>query len=288
MVSKLKVKVIKTTTGLAVAMLVMIFGGSSVMAEVGPDSTTWENTYEADQTPVAAGWTNVWDYDDIATVVADPCDPCNNYIQVVGSGDEYAGFRQTLSASNFDQTTDGGISVEWRLSVTEGTYLMHIWPGQFPTRRWLTVYVSPDSVIMGSNDQNHVSSGAFEESFGDPNGFHTYRVTCDDTDWNLYRYRNSEAPVYSAWLTTPVEASDATSTSITVVGIEGNTTFDLDYIRWTNEGSLLVAPPSQCGEPGTEYRAMDINLDCYVNFGDFALFASEWLECTDPTDEACD
>ena len=30
--------------------------------------------------------------------------------------------------------------------------------------------------------------------------------------------------------------------------------------------------------------AADVKVDCYVNLGDFALLAGDWLECYDPAD----
>ena len=33
-----------------------------------------------------------------------------------------------------------------------------------------------------------------------------------------------------------------------------------------------------------EYYEMDINLDCYVNLGDYAEIAGDWLKCNDPED----
>jgi len=32
----------------------------------------------------------------------------------------------------------------------------------------------------------------------------------------------------------------------------------------------------------------DLNRDCYVNFEDFVTFASDWLDCANPFDSACD
>jgi len=39
---------------------------------------------------------------------------------------------------------------------------------------------------------------------------------------------------------------------------------------------------SSCGDPGHPYPTGDLNDDCYVNWADFSVFASHWLECTDP------
>ncbi|MBN1125146.1 MAG: hypothetical protein JXA82_09065 [Sedimentisphaerales bacterium] len=40
-----------------------------------------------------------------------------------------------------------------------------------------------------------------------------------------------------------------------------------------------------CGAWG--YTPMDFNRDCYVNLTDFAVFASEWMTCTDPSGGDC-
>ena len=36
--------------------------------------------------------------------------------------------------------------------------------------------------------------------------------------------------------------------------------------------------PTFCGDPGTVYLAADLDADCYVNWGDFSVFASYWLQ----------
>lgn len=46
--------------------------------------------------------------------------------------------------------------------------------------------------------------------------------------------------------------------------------------------------PDTCGEEGTVYKYADLNQDCYVNLLDFALFASDWMACTNPAYTACD
>jgi len=66
----------------------------------------------------------------------------------------------------------------------------------------------------------------------------------------------------------------------------------LDYWHWqtsnTNEftsyGQEILG---QCGDPGTVYKAGDVNKDCYVDFGDMAAMAIQWLNCTDPEKFEC-
>jgi len=53
-----------------------------------------------------------------------------------------------------------------------------------------------------------------------------------------------------------------------------------------------VRDKRRCGEIGTTYNPWDLTgpggaRDCYVDFYDFAAFAQQWLQCTDPADPGC-
>ena len=58
-----------------------------------------------------------------------------------------------------------------------------------------------------------------------------------------------------------------------------------DDVLMTGE---IYSGPSVCGDQGTVYLSLDFNHDCYVNMGDFAVIAAQWLWCTDPASSACD
>lgn len=53
---------------------------------------------------------------------------------------------------------------------------------------------------------------------------------------------------------------------------------DIDIVPLTDSGPVLPV----CGDPAHPYPTADLNLDCYVNLGDFAVMAYNWLKCTDP------
>ena len=53
-------------------------------------------------------------------------------------------------------------------------------------------------------------------------------------------------------------------------------------------GKLIIVDPEFCGDEGTVYVLADLDMNCYVNWGDFAVFASQWLWCTDPAEPNCD
>ncbi|MFH1615101.1 MAG: SUMF1/EgtB/PvdO family nonheme iron enzyme [Planctomycetota bacterium] len=58
---------------------------------------------------------------------------------------------------------------------------------------------------------------------------------------------------------------------------------------WIGFRLAAPAPPENCTEvQAYGYRlASDLDENCYINFGDFAIFAEEWLQCNDPTDANC-
>ena len=53
-------------------------------------------------------------------------------------------------------------------------------------------------------------------------------------------------------------------------------------------GKLIISNPEFCGDEGTVYVLSDLDLSCKVDWGDFSVFASQWLWCTDPQDSDCD
>ena len=53
----------------------------------------------------------------------------------------------------------------------------------------------------------------------------------------------------------------------------------------TSPGSYTLAvqaPTVMCGDLAHPFPTYDFNQDCYVNLVDFAMFAVEWLQCSDP------
>jgi hypothetical protein len=62
----------------------------------------------------------------------------------------------------------------------------------------------------------------------------------------------------------------------------------LDNVRFSTftgqfrTSDLMPKCPVVCGTLGQVYHPMDFNEDCYVNLSDLAMFASTWIDCTDP------
>jgi len=50
------------------------------------------------------------------------------------------------------------------------------------------------------------------------------------------------------------------------------------------DASIIENPT--CQQVGI-YQKLDLNQDCYINLGDFARFAQDWLLCNDPANPEC-
>ena len=46
--------------------------------------------------------------------------------------------------------------------------------------------------------------------------------------------------------------------------------------------TVVTGYEASCGEPDHPYPEGDLNLNCLVDIGDFALFTEGWLDCTAP------
>ena len=295
--------------GLTVALFILVFGSAFATAEVDPnsfnpntidptDSTTWERCYEANVLPVQDGWVDLHGHDPGGTNVGsivpfDAGDPNGGSYLHAESDDVYQGFGWHGIPGDLDPATNGGISVEWRMRPVAGQYpfFYHLFASG-SDRRWLTNYVSPTSVTLRDSDDDP----SFAEG-QDPNetGFLIYRVTCDNVDWRLYRFKNPDDPNRAeALITAPVfgahsdVALDGSGYKIDFYGITADAIYDIDYIRWTNYGALLPGVPEVCGDPGTLYQQADFDQNCYVDAADLRVFAAGWLNYTDPINPECD
>jgi hypothetical protein len=295
--------------GLAVAFGVLSLGGTFASAGSDPngfdpgnidnvDSSTWENCYEANVLPVQDGWTDIDGHDPGGTNVGsivpfdvgDPNGP--SYLHVENDTD-YQGFRwkDDPGSNAFDPGSNGGISIEWRMRAVSGNepFFYHNFTSGAAQSRWVTTYVTTTAVSIRDFD----TAGAQVSAPLDPNDtdFYIYRVTCDNSNWRLYRFTDLNDPDRGNPLLTATVSGAGAATDIVQLdfyGISPDAVYDIDYIRWTNYGALLPKLPENCGESGTVYKQTDLNTDCYVNEADLVQFLAEWLECTDPQGSGCD
>jgi len=296
-------RIMKIPSGLVVTLLMASFGAGSAMAAVTADSTTWEGSYEADAKPEdtpdilgEVGWEDIKGGGTNNTIIVP--DGSNNYINYDYNHDDgvgaYEGFRylgNTDGANNgaedpdvnlLNPQTNGGISLEFRVLVHSGTFFMHFWPSSDVAGRWLAIYVSTTNITI--RDSDDVANGSGVGNTNGPGEWTTFRITNDDTTWRIYRDTDQ-----SVEASVPVVGDSGAYGlyQMALYGAQSSAVFDLDFVRWTNEGALSPGQAvPQCGDSG--FKASDFNLDCYVNLADFQYIADEWMECTDPANAACD
>jgi hypothetical protein len=295
----------KSRTGLVVALLMASFGAGSLAAQVTAESDTWEGFYEADDLPHNApsvggqfGWQDLGGGSTIDSIIVP--DGSNNYLNFdynngVGGGGSYEGFRYLGHTDGghyppndpdenlFNPQTNGGISIEFRIRMHSGTFLMHMWTSSPADGRWLTTLVSDTNITI--NDSNNFSENPID--VGNTNGpgeWTTFRITCDDTTWRVYRDTDQSV---QAQLPVVDDHGPYGLYQFALYGTQPGAVFDFDFVRWTNEGALSPGQAvPQCGDSG--FKVSDFNEDCYVNLADFQYIADEWMECTDPANAACD
>ena len=228
--------------GIYVAMLFVAIGGSSAMAVVTQDSTTWEGSYEADVMPPVDNWVAVGELTTQGSIVSDGG---NNYIHmpVVES---YDAARSVNYVAN--PGTNGGASFELRARYAGGdaydSMLGHIMTTATAGDThyyWLTYYIHTGEIeIYNSNGQ---APGQGDASL-DVSQWRTYRFTMDGTNWNLYVDDNL---LSQATLTAYPNADEGTPFAGYFGWFWGTTgTGDLDYLRYTDGGALAPIP-----EPAT-------------------------------------
>jgi len=236
----------RKTIAMLVAILFMAIGGSSAMAAVTADSTTWEGSYEANTRPVdsppeAPGWLDLGGNGNTVVV----SDGSNNYINYDYShGDgagSYEGFRYIENPGTLDPQTNGGMSLEFRIRVHSGTYFMHFWNSSVADARWLSTYVTGENVTI--RDSDDLLLGEAVANTNGPGEWTTIRLTTDDTNW--YVYRDSDEFVQAQLPITNGYAAYGLY-QMALYGIEVGTNFDLDYMRWTDGGAFAAIP-----EPAT-------------------------------------
>jgi len=229
---------------MSVAAAVMLtMGVGSAMAVVTADSTTWEGFYEADTKPVTdsvlPGWLNLNGNDNTVVVP----DGSNNYINYSYSNDDgagsYEGFRYIENPGTLDAQTNGGLSLEMRLRVYSGTFFMHFWTSSPGDNRWVSMYVTGENVTI--RDSDDISLGSAVANTNGPGEWTTIRLTTDDTNWNVYRDNDQSI---QAQLSITNDWGAYGLYQMALYGTQVGTNFDLDYMRWTDAGALVVPEPA--------------------------------------------
>ena len=221
-------------TGLAAAMLLLTIGVGAATAAITADSTTWEGFYEADTQPVASGWLDLGGNAN-TTVIPDGA---NNYINHQATAG-YEGYRYVKNPGTLDPQTNGGISLEFRIRVRTGQFFMHFWPSSVADARWLAIYVSDSNITIKDGDA--APSGIANTNPGD---WTTFRITCDDADWKVYRDTDQSV---QAQIPVVADSGAYGLYQMAAYAVYGSDDFDIDYIRWTDAGAMVIPEPATMG-----------------------------------------
>jgi hypothetical protein len=122
------------------------------------------------------------------------------------------------------------------MKLNSGGFLMHMFTTSAVNYRWQTTEVTSTAVAIGDSGSGSSSTGI------DATAWHTYRLTSDDINWNLYMDGSptlvDSTPVVGGYGVTPLDGIQ--------FGANGSGDFEIDYIRWTDGGAFAAIP-----EPAT-------------------------------------
>ncbi|MFI4910291.1 MAG: hypothetical protein ACIAQZ_01345 [Sedimentisphaeraceae bacterium JB056] len=191
-----------------------------VNAEITADSTTWENSYEADASPDTVGWT----VNGTAPTVAGGIAKLDTF------DDGTTGWWSYDAGSNFDFST--GATLEIRAKVNE-------WQGGATT----SIYVADTAgrlLFMEPQAAAFNFSGLGLYAFDTTDDFHTYRIAIGTGTDEIKLYIDDVlTPVYTRTYGGATAAAGTFRIGDLTAGNDAD--WDIDYIRWTDGGSF--APP---------------------------------------------
>ncbi|MFI4910290.1 MAG: hypothetical protein ACIAQZ_01340 [Sedimentisphaeraceae bacterium JB056] len=247
-------------------MVFMMLLASSLMA-VTADSTTWEGSYEATDIPSNDGWTAVANAEYIS-IAQDGVLNMDSY-----DDDDYGYW--TMSDVGFNFNT--GMSIEFRAKMNEYQ------DGGSAVVQFYDVNASLVGITLRNN---RISLTNSTTEYLDPNDFHTYRFTLNpDSQAVLCWLDDANEPFMSGRI---AYKNMTTSDTLMFGDLTGtaDADWDIDYIRWTNEGDFPpVGVTSYCGDSNNLIPVGDLDFNCIVDIGDFAVMANMWLMDTRPVEE---
>jgi hypothetical protein len=198
------------------------------------------------------------------------------------------------------ENTVADLTIDGSLTVTGTAYIGGIWPtrtGHLTVNASGTLNVGGHMIVGQGGGGTVTLNGGTIKTYTLyspwPSGSSHVEIISGDfivdtwADWTVNGTMNIQNGAF--YLTNTANlAGDLAAGYITGFGSSANVIVTpnvvlngVTYTRLTAVGGWTP----DCGDWG--FHAMDFNKDCYVNFEDFALFAAEWLKCTDPTVEGC-
>lgn len=229
-----------TWAGSGCAVVVLALSVSMATATIPADSTLWAGSWEADISPAAAGWK---DFD------AGYGGGIGGITLMTEGQDDFARFVMNPFAGIFmdggtlDPKTNGGMAVEVRFRAIGGVTIVDVGTSNpnGEDNRFARLFNSHSEVNM----QILPSPPCCETGSINALTWTTLRLFSDDTTFQLFKDDDLVTPHVE--ITGPFAPNDARTDSFLRIGsgqAEGDpaNAFDLDYIRWTDGGTVIPEP----------------------------------------------
>ena len=186
-----------------------------------------------------------------------------------GPGTEYNGSGSVFAVGNF------GVGGPAPLDVMFGDYAIGL-------------NLKSDNNLYVRDGNVDVPAVTSLDTAGGAGSWHEYKLVIDIDNATYDAYLDS-APIYSGAVFDPVFIRN-TASGREINAVTATTPFvNGAYSVWFDDIVLVdTSGPHVCGDPDTVYDEFDFNRDCHVNLADVAVFAAQWLWCTDPENSRCD
>ena len=256
-----KAKAVGRWAGLAVAVAAVALAGSAATADINPDSTTWEGSFEGDVNPADAGWASHDGAADKTTVMEEDG---TDFIKFKVT-DETGMFVLEERIGTLDPKTNGGIAFEFRMRTH------HVYPyldvfcsdpagrGGGGTYRFARFYTTTtnayiEDITTGQSDIGNLNV---------PPAWTLFRVLGDDSSFQVFKDGSTEPHMEI----NNIGSNDARDGYMLRLIAVDNIDWDLDYLRWTD---------GESGGPGD--TPGDANLDGVVDDADLSLLLANWQQ----------
>jgi hypothetical protein len=171
------------------------------------------------------------------------------------------------------------------ISATAGIYHVSIWGAIYGGYK-IQVGKDPVPIECSFNDAGDNEWVSWELMEGHPGAYDPiYDTVFDDFSGE------PDGGVASAYIGIYIRWSIYNSVGSPNIGHGGTNDYTpcWQHVGWDDISITVVTEgPAYCGDEGTQYRPADLNNDCYVNLGDVAFLADQWMWCSDPADPTCD
>jgi hypothetical protein len=253
---------------IVVLVLLLIYSTNANAETSIRDSNNWEGSYECNVMPSAVGWTcdglpdanNAPLYTTISNGILT--------FNTVGSYPDAMSFWEMPLVFDFNSV---GISVEFKVKYIGGDAAGSACISVIDTHDRYVV------MSLDSNIFNLINVGNFPQLLNDD--FHIVRVTMKTGSGNVKVYVDNKLKPrmqrdfieqLSSGFGNTIMFGDQTPSG-------GNSNWQIDWLRWTLQGTFPPYAIPVCGDFEHPYPMGDFSYDCTVDFADIRILAQNWL-----------